>query len=280
MHRPLTVEHLGQLNLFTQSFDAELERQQDVFGARILRRWEDGRAGSRNALALIGRTGIATYAPATPGGPVAHEFTGNGLGWDSVEWSVSSVKDAAALMRDHGFRVTESADARAFVDPEGMHGLAIMLTERRDEAHDRDLAGWKPNFWSDEHPLGLLGGVTVKVVAVEPEKAAAGLAALVGREAYAVERKHVNMAGHGVRFGDHAVEFVGSTTGSEADLAGVALAERGERIFCLTFTARDLLAARAFLVGRDVPFEQFGRYSLLLAPVDAGGARIEITDVG
>ena len=54
--------------------------------------------------------------------------------------------------------------------------------------------------------------------------------------------------------------------------------ERGERIFCLTFTVRDLLAARAFLVGMDVLFEQFGRHSLLLAPVDAGGARIEITD--
>ena len=123
-----------------------------------------------------------------------------------------------------------------------------------------------------------MGGATVKVVAAQPEKAAADLAALVGREAYAVERRHLNMAGHGVRFDDHAVEYVGSATGSRADLAGGHLVERGERIFCLTFTVRDLLAARTFLVGRDVRFQQFGRHSLLLAPVDAGGARIEITD--
>lgn len=278
MRRPLAVERLGQVNLFAQSLDAELNLQQDVFGARVLRRWGDGPAGSRHALVLIHRTGVETFAPTTPGGAVALRSDGNGPGWESLQWQVSSLGDAVTALREHGVRVGEDADGRAFVRPKDMHGLAIGLTDRRAESHDRDLVDRKPTFRSDEHALGLVGGATVKVVAAQPEKAAADLAALVGREAYAVERRHLNMAGHGVRFDDHAVEFVGSATGSRADLAGGHLVERGERIFCLTFTVRDLLAARTFLVGRDVRFEQFGRHSLLLAPVDAGGARIEITD--
>lgn len=43
MRRPLAVERLGQVNLFAQSLDAELNLQQDVFGARVLRRWGTGR---------------------------------------------------------------------------------------------------------------------------------------------------------------------------------------------------------------------------------------------
>ncbi|WP_328841869.1 hypothetical protein [Streptomyces europaeiscabiei] len=278
MRRPLAVERLGQVNLFAQSLDAELNLQQDVFGARVLRRWGDGLAGSRHALVLIHRTGVETFAPTTPGGAVALRSDGNGPGWESLQWQVSSLGDAVTALREHGVRVGEDAAGRAFVRPQDMHGLAIGLTDRRAESHDRDLVDRKPTFRSDDHALGLVGGATVKVVAAQPEKAAADLAALVGREAYAVERRHLNMAGHGVRFDDHAVEYVGSATGSRADLAGGHLVERGERIFCLTFTVRDLLAARTFLVGRDVRFQQFGRHSLLLAPVDAGGARIEITD--
>ncbi|HVW43837.1 MAG TPA: hypothetical protein VHC18_21060 [Amycolatopsis sp.] len=278
MPAPLVVERLGHVSACTHSAGGELNLQQDVFGARVFRQFDDDRAGSRNALALIGSTCVETVTPTAPDGPAARLLRDRGPGWHSLEWTVPSLPDAVTTLHEHGVGVVEQTGTYAVADPRDLHGLPLAVSDRRFDQDDRDLPGWEPAFWSDEHPLGIVGA-TVYVAVPAPEKAAAGLAALVGREPYAVDRTHLNVAGHGVRFADHAVEFVGSATHAKGDLVGGFLAERGEWIFCLSFTVRDLLAARAFLVGMDVRFEQFGRHTLLLAPATAGGARIELTDV-
>ncbi|MFI1293279.1 VOC family protein [Streptomyces sp. NPDC020792] len=260
MRAPLTVERLGHVNVFAQSPDAEVTWQQDVFGARVLRQGDGGQAGDRGVLAEVGPTRLRTSEATTADDP----------GWHSVVWTVPSVEDAVAVLTERGVRVTEQGDGHAAADPADLHGLAVELMDSSSGGDGGPAAG-------DEHPLGVVG-TTVKVVTSEPEKAAADLAALVGQEAYAAERPHLNMSGHGVRFEDHAVEFVASATGSATDLAGGFLAARGEHICWLSFTVKDFLAARGFLVEHGVRFEQFGRHSLVLHAVVEGGARIEITD--
>ncbi|HVW42447.1 MAG TPA: hypothetical protein VHC18_13955 [Amycolatopsis sp.] len=271
----IVVERLGHANVFAESFDDEVGLQREVFGAKVFRTWENAEVGSRNALALIGLTCVETFGSIDPDGPIGRWIAAHGSAWHSIEWTVPSLPEAVEAARAHGIRITDESPDYAFTHPKDLHGLALELTEHHFEGDDRDTPGFTPAFWADEHPLGVVGGLTVKVASSGPEKAAADLVALTGEPAYAVERSHLNSVGHGVRFADHAVEFTGSATGVDTDLVGGFVRDHGERIFCVSFTVRDILAARSHLVASGVRFEQYGRRSLMLRPTH--GARIELT---
>jgi hypothetical protein len=87
--------------------------------------------GSRNALALIGVTGVETFGSIDPGGPIGRWITAHGSAWHSIEWTVPSLP------------------------------AAVELTEHHVEGDDRDTPGFTPAFWADEHPLSVVGGLTV-----------------------------------------------------------------------------------------------------------------------
>lgn len=133
-------------------------------------------------------------------------------------------------------------------------------------------------YWPDDHPLGITGDPTIKFASPDPKQAAADLAAQTGRPDYDADRGHLNAVGYGVRFGDHAVEFLGSASGGDHDLVGGFLAGPGPGVFSTTYLIRDFGAARAALAAQDIRFTQWGRHSLLLRPESAPGARIELTD--
>lgn len=156
-----------------------------------------------------------------------------------------------------------------------LHGLCLHFAAV-------DLSGGtiarEPAFWPDEHPLGITGGPTIKVASPDPKQAAVDLASRVGRPEYDVERGHFNAVGYGVRFDEHAIEFVSSASGGDHDLVGGFLAQHGPRIFATTYLIADFGAARAALAAADVPFTQWGRHSLLLRPELTHDARIELTD--
>jgi hypothetical protein len=133
-------------------------------------------------------------------------------------------------------------------------------------------------YWPADHPLGLTGDPVIKVASADPKQAAADLAAQAGRPDYDADRGHFNAVGYGVRFGDHAVEFLGSASGGDHDLVGGFLAGHGPGIFSTTYLVRDFGAARALLAAQDVRFTQWGRHSLLLRPEGALRVCIELTD--
>jgi hypothetical protein len=133
-----------------------------------------------------------------------------------------------------------------------------------------------------DDPLGIVGDPAIKIASPDPKRAAADLAARSGRPGYEAERSHLNAVGYGVRLDDHAVEYVGSASGSAHDLVGGFLAEHsgGPGIFATVYRVRDLSAARAALTAADVRFTQWGRHSLLLRveSSQSTAGRIELTD--
>jgi hypothetical protein len=153
--------------------------------------------------------------------------------------------EAEQVLSERGIRVTERTESYLFSHPKDFHGLCLELTEHHFD-DDRDVAGWTPDAWSDQHPLGIVGGATVKLASKTPAESAADLGALVGRPTYSTEHSHLNTMSTGVQFADHAVEFVGSSTQADTDLIGTFIADHGERIFAVTFVVRDLSAARAY----------------------------------
>jgi hypothetical protein len=136
-------------------------------------------------------------------------------------------------------------------------------------------------YWPGDHPLGIVGDPTIKIASLGPKQASAEVALRAGRAGYAADRSHLNAVGYGVRLDGYAVEFVGSATGSTADLVGGFLVEHsGPGIFATTYRVRNLSATRAALAAAGVRFPQWGRHSLLLRIESAQSAagRIELTD--
>lgn len=279
MQSSLSVERLGHVNVFDDSYEASLNGQRDVLGAKVFREWTEEQFGGANALALVGGTCIETFAPTAPDGAIGQWLKARGPGWHSLEWTIPSLAEAEQILTEHGIRVTERTEAYLFSHPKDLHGLCLELTEHHFEDDDRDLPGWAPTFWRDEHPLGITGKATVKLASKTPAESAADVAALVGQSTYRVERSHLNTVSTGIEFPDHAVEFVGSATNAGTDLIGSYIADHGERIFGVSFVVRDLSAARAYLAKSGVRFEQFGRHSLMFWLGSPLGARVELTDL-
>jgi hypothetical protein len=279
MQSNLSVERLGHVNVFDDSYQASLDGQRDVLGAKVFREWTEEQFGGANALALVGRTCIETFAPTAPDGAIGQWLKARGPGWHSIEWTIPSLSEAEQTLTEHGIRVTEQTDAYLFSHPKDLHGLCLELTEHHFEDDDRDAAGWAPTFWSDEHPLGIIGKTTVKLASKSPAQSAADVAALVGLGTYSVERSHLNTVSTGIELPDHAVEFVGSATDAATDLIGSYIADHGERIFAVTFMVKDLSAARGYLAKSGVRFDQFGRHSLMFWLGSPLGARVELTDL-
>jgi len=192
-------------------------------------------------------------------------------GWNSLTWTVPSLADAVDALREHGIRIVEQTDVQVRTHPGDMYGLPLALIDRAGAAKGQ--SGPRTDA-----SLALVARPVVKVVTVAPDEAAARLAALVGAEPYAVDHSYLNMTGHGVRFADHAVEYVGSATGVATDMAGGFLVRQGPGIFCVSVPVPDLSAARVVLVQAAVRFRQFGRHSLFIE--SSCGTRIELTDAG
>ncbi|MCW2522161.1 MAG: hypothetical protein JWO63_496 [Frankiales bacterium] len=279
MQPTLAVERLGHVNVFDESYGDSLRGQREILGAQVFREWTEPQFGGANALALVGGTCIETFAPTAPDGAIGQWLKARGSGWHSLEWTIPSLAEGEQILSERGIRVTERTDAYLFSHPKDLHGLCLELTEHHFEGDDRDVAGWAPTFWSEEHPLGIIGKATIKLASKTPAESAADVAALVGQGTYHLERSHLNTVSTGVEFPDHAVEFVGSATDAGTDLIGTFIAAHGERVFGVSFVVKDLSAARGYLAKSGVRFDQFGRHSLMFWLGTPLGARVELTDL-
>ncbi|KIF66835.1 hypothetical protein HY68_33770, partial [Streptomyces sp. AcH 505] len=198
---------------------------------------------------------------------------GGPAGWHALRWTVPSTDDASDTLKEHGVRVAERAPGGGlFTEPDDLHGLRLEIV--RATAAETGERGTEDTVGN---PLGLTGPPTVKLTATDPAAAAAALSALVGQPAYATENSALNTTGHGVALADHRVEFIGSRSGSVLDRAGAFLAAHGERICWLTLQVADFGAARSYLVGREIPFTQWGARSLFLEADTMSGAPVELS---
>lgn len=277
------VQRLGHVNMFAADHDAVTKYHADVLGAQTFMDWEEPAFGGRNALWRIAGTVVEIFSPTRPDGAIGQWVERHGSGWHSLEWTVPSLSDALATMRERGIRITDHVEGQyAFTHPKDGHGISFELTEAHFPGDRRDEPGWTPPGDGDENPLGIVGPVAICVASHDPDAAARWLADLAGVEGVrAEERVHMNTRAVIVDFPDHVVEFVTPLITPTVDHhLSDFLRDKGERIFSVDFTVADIYAARASLAGLGARFEQFGRRSLVLPVSETGGARIELRVAG
>lgn len=273
------VLRLGHVNTFAADHERVAKYHADVLGAQTFMDWEEPAFGGRNALWRIAGTVVEIFSPTSPDGAIGTWVQRHGPGWHSLEWTVPSLDAAIETMRDRGIRITDHVEGQyAFTHPKDAHGISFELTEHHFPGDRRDEPGWTAPTDGDENPLGIVGPVVISVASHDPDAAARWLADLTGADGVQEsERRHMNTRAVSVAFPDHVVEFAAPLVTPAVDHhLSDFLRDQGERIFSVDFPVADIYAARAWLARVGARFEQFGRRSLVLAPSETGGARIEL----
>ena len=216
-----------------------------MFGADIFREWDEPHAGSANALLLVADTCLELFGVSDPDGVVGRWASRHGQGWHSLEWTLPSFEQAVEVTSALGIALTERVEgAYVFTHPRDCHGICLELTAAHFANDARDVAGWEPTYWRDEHPLGIDGSPCIRVSSHDALDAARWLASLTGREVdYDEHRPQLVGRAVGVHLAGHSIEFVEPE--GEGALSRF-LEARGERIHSVSFPVRDLSArARA-----------------------------------
>ncbi len=208
-------------------------------------------------LMMIGDTMVIPIAPA-PSGPAVNSPTGEMLRrsaganrWLGVALKVRDLKAAAARFEAKGFKL--------HYDP-GMEEIYFLVGRKQAlgvrleiMAHDlpndpRLVAGWSPQRWRDEHPLGIEGLQSIGVSAPSLDAA---------REVFAekLEWPEIgsrNLPGEDAEcvcfdMGDTVIEAMTPTV-EDSELARHLRETQG--IYCLTFKVRSAAAAADYLRGK------------------------------
>ncbi|MEV8546509.1 hypothetical protein [Streptomyces sp. NPDC051572] len=264
------IHHIG---LTADDNEAVLSRYKRIFRASIGIEKDPEQSAARKAVLTLGRTHVEISAPPSPQPP-------GRSGWYSLGLRTESISDDVRALDPRTIRNSPArGEHHVHAESEDLHGLRLEFVAA-DPAVTATSGARPDSDGPEDLAWGATGGLTVKVASQQPAAAAGRLAEFLGGAPYTHEHPHLNSTGHGLSFGDHNLEFVGSLTDSTEDLVGRFLTSHGESIFCLTITVDSMDRARKDLVHRGVPFSQWGRSSLLLGPEFTRGTLIEITDAG
>ena len=164
-----------------------------------------------------------------PDGVVGRWASRHGQGWHSLEWTLPSFEQAVEVTSALGIALTERVEgAYLFTHPRDCHGICLELTAAHFADDARDVQGWEPTYWRDEHPLGIDGSPCIRVAHTVRSTAARWLASLTGREVdYDERRPQLVGRAVGVHLAGHSIKFVEPE--AEGPLSRF-LEARGERI--------------------------------------------------
>jgi catechol 2,3-dioxygenase-like lactoylglutathione lyase family enzyme len=242
----LSIERLGHVNNIVSEVKSLRGPYVDIFGADVFSDWTNSEVGSANSLLLVSDTCVEIFGIEDEESILGKYLRRHGPGWHSLEWTVPSQPEAEEVVKSRNIRITDRADdAYAWLHPKQCHGLLVELSTHHFPGDSRDKEGWTPRYWSEDHPLGVVGLNCIRVMSHEPPAAAEWLADLTATDvSYDEPRPGVSGRAVGVALPGHVIEFFGPTgEGPTQDL----LASRGERIHSVTFDVKDIDAALAFL---------------------------------
>jgi hypothetical protein len=270
------VERLGHVNNIASDVHPLRAAYVKVFGADVFSDWSNPDVGSSNCLLLISGTCIEIFAVDDEEKILGKYLRRHGPGWHSLEWTVPSQGEAEEIAAARHLRVTDRVDdAYVWLHPKDCHGLLLELSTHHFAGDSRDTAGWEPTYWSDEHPLGIVGLNCIRVTSREPLAAAEWLADLTGTNvSYDEPRSGAGGRAAGVALADHVIEFIGAVGNGPI---GEFLERQGERMHSVAFDVKDIAAASAFLSDQGIATSNgSGPGRIYIDPAVTSGSLIEL----
>jgi len=247
---PLTISRLGHANNIVGNIDDLREAYSGIFGADFFRNWTNPAVGSANSLLLVGDTCVEIFGVVDPRSVFGRYVSRYGPGWHSLEWTVPSQLAAEEIAAERNIRVSDRAEGYAWLHPKDCHGLLLEVSEAHFAGDSRDVEGWTPSYWADEHPLGIVALDCIRALSAAPLKAAEWLAELTGTDvSYDEVRPDIAGRAVGVGLPGHVLEFLGPDgNGQTQDM----LSAHGGRIHSVAFAVKDLDGAVQYLDSKGV----------------------------
>ena len=205
--------------------------------------------------------------PADANAPLPKFFGRHGEHLHSFAWFVDAA-DFSALgqrLQEGGIRVItpygsitpkegEDGPNTFFTHPKDTHGQLEFQSWTPDSwgaPHTKD--GWSGAFWSDEHPLGLLGMSHLTTVVADLDRARSFYETYLDAPVF-FEEKTADRHSAYVLVGDDTIVELATPTTPDSHLAR-DLAVHGELPHAMTFRVRDLEAAKHHVTSIGVRFE-------------------------
>jgi catechol 2,3-dioxygenase-like lactoylglutathione lyase family enzyme len=290
----MAIRKLFHFMHIVDDFDATSARYDALFAPHVYapKHWSD--FDKRWAsLAVVGPDFVLeimepSKEPDDGGSPLPKFHRRHGDHLHSFAWFVDAAdhKELARRMLDAGVRVVTPYGSLDGED--GKPGASTFFTHPKDTFGQLELQSWTPEgggaphtspdwdatFWSDEHPLGLLGMSHLTTVVTDLERTKAFYEGLLDAPAFFEETTDDRTSAYALVGDDTVVEIAQPTT--EGSRLARDLAAHGELPHAMTFRVRDLDAARRHVEGIGVRVEHAGD-TITLDPDDMHHAVVAFT---
>jgi catechol 2,3-dioxygenase-like lactoylglutathione lyase family enzyme len=248
----IQVEKIVHINQLLKDFDGANEFYRDVFAAReYMRNYFEGEQRDAS-LFLIGDTCIELFSPRTDTSALGRQLARFGDSWHSFEWKVPDLAAAKEVLESRGIRIaTYMENGFLMTHPRDTYGMVLELCPLEMQGDLRLLPDWSPDYWRDEHPLGISGLNCMSSAVADLDETLAFFVEVFGAQpCYEVDRPAIKGRAAGLRFPDHVLELVQPTddTGSVA----AYIARYGPRLRTIVFRVTDLEAATRYLHDKGV----------------------------
>lgn len=241
--RPLRVNHM---NAVLRDFDASIDHFQRAYGAEFM--VDMPQAPFHACLFEIGQVIFELFVP--------HDFLVSarlGPHYVGLEWQ-ADMDQVRATLADHGVGTVRDIGIALHTDPADCFGVAHEFYAGEFHTRDWPLLGGPikpPEYWRDEHSLGLTG-LRGYAHVVEDLAAAAGFyESFLGAEPLSDEpRPAIAGQAKSLRVADAVVELLAPTgPGWLLD----QLRRQGEGIVSTVFGVRDMAQVRHHCIAQGVP---------------------------
>jgi catechol 2,3-dioxygenase-like lactoylglutathione lyase family enzyme len=263
----------------------------DFFGSWVYEAQYLQAEEARNASHLLGGTfSIEMLAPVHPDGDsgVARFLRRHGPHLNNVAFWARDCRALAQQLLDRGVRVAVRGGGFAdrlpdgdfdyvITHPKDTHGLVLEFLEDQPIHDPRHRSWWDASFWSDHHPLGVVGLSHFTVVVADLDAAANVFARALGCEGVgapddaALDARRACFA-----IGDTVAELAEPTSPESA--IGRHLAAHGPILYAFTFTVRDLEQVRRHAHDYGIDLVEYGDNTVALDPARTFGAVFGFTE--
>jgi catechol 2,3-dioxygenase-like lactoylglutathione lyase family enzyme len=269
---PIKCIEMQHFNLAARDFEASMDHFQHVWGAQFVHDMPGN--GWHAVLLYLGGVLFEMFVP--------HQFLLNGRygpHWVGIEYQIGDLRVTRDALGDRGVDLIRDVGIAIHTDPSQCFGVAFEFYDHSFFAEPFD---WleplrPPEYWEQEHPLGLMGLKRYSVAVADLDAALGFYRDMFDVEVlYQDERPSVGLRATGVRLANTIVELQAPT--GEGPVAR-HLARYGDGLRSVVFRVKDLDRAVRHFAGHGitlVPGDQPG--SLAVPPGRNRGIMMEVAE--
>jgi hypothetical protein len=262
MPRAIRPQRVNHMNAVLQGFDASVAHFVERYGAEFM--VDMPQKEFHACLIEMGQVIFELFVP--------HDFLVSarlGPHYVGLEWQ-ADIDEVRAAIADHGVRTVRDIGLALHTEPADCFGVSHEFYAGEFHTRDWPLLGGTikpPEYWRDEHPLGLTGFKGYTHVVEDIDTASAFVQSFLAAEpVFEEERPLIASRARGLKVADSVIELLAPI--GEGWLSQ-HLRRQGQGILSTVFGVRDIAQARNYCVSHGIPLEPGSAAARIAVPAAA-----------